>query len=101
MPMLSSVITPFSPNVLVWPQNIFDKSTPVIACIRRSYFNTGQSRGMLEHATSEYSPRQISNAGPFSFIHSRIHSFKDLYSTSSRKLLGGAPDSSTVKKNSF
>ena len=33
----------------------------------------------------------------FSFIHS----FKDLYSTSSRKLLRGAPDSSTVKKNSF
>src|SRR6218665_1568174 len=30
-----------------------------------------------------------------------IHSFKDLYSTSSRKLLRGAPDSSTVKKNSF
>src|SRR6218665_3078154 len=32
-------------------------------------------------------------------IHSFIHSFKDLYSTSSRKLLRGAPDSSTVKKN--
>src|SRR6218665_2736951 len=36
-----------------------------------------------------------------SFIFSFIHSFKDLYSTSSRKLLRGAPDSSTVKKNSF
>src|SRR6218665_3557706 len=39
-----------------------------------------------------------------SFIHSFkdfIHSFKDLYSPSSRKLLRGAPDSSTVKKNSF
>src|SRR6218665_341202 len=33
--------------------------------------------------------------------HSFIHSFKDLYSTSSRKLLKGAPDSSTVKKNIF
>ena len=31
-------------------------------------------------------------------IHSFIYSFKDLYSTSSRKLLRGAPDSSTVKK---
>ena len=30
-----------------------------------------------------------------------IHSFKDLYSTSSRKLLRGAPDYSTFKKNSF
>ena len=30
-----------------------------------------------------------------------IHSFKDLYSTSSRKLLRGAPNSNTVKKNSF
>jgi len=36
----------------------------------------------------------------FQLIHSRIHSFKDLYSASSRKLLRGAPDSSTVKKNS-
>src|SRR6218665_3798634 len=34
-------------------------------------------------------------------VLSFIHSFKDLYSTSSRKLLRGAPDSSTVKKNSF
>ena len=33
-------------------------------------------------------------------LRSFIHSFKDLYSTSSRKLLRGAPDSSTVKKNS-
>src|SRR6218665_4166183 len=30
-----------------------------------------------------------------------IHSFKDLYKTSSTKLLRGAPDSSTVKKNSI
>ncbi len=35
-----------------------------------------------------------------SFIHLFIHSFKDLYSTSSRKLLTGGPNSSTVKKNS-
>src|SRR6218665_788018 len=34
------------------------------------------------------------------FIKAR-NSFKDLYSPSSRKLLRGAPDSSTVKKNSF
>src|SRR6218665_1400923 len=36
-----------------------------------------------------------------SLVCSFIHSFKDLYSTSSRKLLRGVPDSSTVKKNSF
>ena len=36
-----------------------------------------------------------------SFAVNTIHSFKDLYSTSSRKLPRGAPDSSTVKKNSF
>src|SRR6218665_3982209 len=38
---------------------------------------------------------------PHSFPGLLIYSFKDLYSTSSRKLLRGAPDSSTVKKNSF
>src|SRR6218665_1355045 len=32
----------------------------------------------------------------WSFIHSFIHSLTNLYSTSSRKLLRGAPDSSTV-----
>jgi len=35
------------------------------------------------------------------YVYVFINSFKDLYSTSSRKLLRGAPDSSTVKKNSF
>src|SRR5688572_12945457 len=35
-----------------------------------------------------------------SFIHSFIH-IEHLYSAPSRKLLRGAPDSSTAKKNSF
>src|ERR1043165_6544156 len=40
--------------------------------------------------------------GPYScsFIHSFIH-IKHLYSAPSRKLLRGAPDSSTAKKSSF
>ena len=37
----------------------------------------------------------------FVFHFILIHSFKHLYSTSSRKLLRGVPDSSMVKKNSF
>src|SRR6218665_1737510 len=41
------------------------------------------------------------NQKPGSCCNSFIHSFEDLYSTSSRKLLRGDPDSSTVKRNSF
>jgi len=45
--------------------------------------------------TGEFSARLFSSKAGISY------SFMDLYSTSSRKLLRGANDSSTVKNNSF
>jgi len=45
--------------------------------------------------------RSLHNEGPTTAQVQFIHLFKNWYSTSSRKLLRGAPNSSTVNKNSF
>ena len=63
---------------------------------------TSESQAIRLSAQFIYLLLQISRVGLICpFVTVFIHSFKYLYSTSSRELLRGAPDSSTVKKNSF
>jgi len=66
---------------------------------RRPCWNKWSDQELITIRREQQSSRRWTGA---SIIQCKafIHSF-DLYSTSSRKLLGGAPDSCRVKKNSF